>query len=378
MHVRKSSKRFVTKAATRARVALLMVSLAAAGLTAGCLAARADDDAVIDKIATYQGADRAKILEEGARKEGTLTFYTAMVVDQAIRPLVAGFEKRYPYIKVQFVREDPPQNLQRLLAEVRAKRFVIDVDENVGLEAPARAAGINRPFWSPALADYPKKYLSPEGLWAPTRLSYVGVSYNTNLVRPGEVPKTYDDLLNPKWKGKLAWANTFSGAMMTITAFRNFMGEAKAEQFLEKLSKQDVVPLAASSRAVLDRVIAGEYAMSLDSFLHHAILSAEKGAPVKPAPIDPVLTFFNTVMLMKHAPHPHASMLFIDYLLSTDGQATLRDAQYFPSNPKVKPLADLGVIVPANVGMKENFLPSEQITAEFAKSKELYQRFFAK
>jgi iron(III) transport system substrate-binding protein len=356
--------------------ALAVISLAA--LIAGCISAARADDAVIDKIATYQGADRSKILEEGAKKEGTLTFYTAMVVDQAIRPLVAGFEMRYPDVKVQFVREDPPPMLQRLLTEVRAKRFVVDVVENVGLEAPARAADINRPFWSPALADYPKKYRSPQGYWAPTRVSYLGVAYNTNLVSPADVPKSYDDLLNPKWKGKLAWANTFSGAMLTITGMRNFMGEQKAEAFLEKLGKQDVVPLAASSRAVLDRVIAGEYAMSLDAFLHHAILSAEKGAPVKPDPMNPVLTFFNTVMLTKHAPHPYASMLFIDYLLSTDGQTTLRDAQYFPANPKVAALKDLGVIVPSNNGMQDNFLPSEKITADFAKSKELYQRFFAK
>lgn len=376
--MRSFSFRLVMRTAAHARAALCAAPLAVAIAAAGYATARADDDAVIDKIATYQGVDRTQILEDGARKEGTLTFYTAMVVDQAIRPLVAGFEKRYPYIKVQFTREDPPQNLQRLLAEVRAHRFTVDVVENVGLEAPARAADINRPFWSPALADYPKKYLSPDGYWAPTRLSYVGVAYNTNLVTPDEVPKTYNDLLNPKWKGKLAWANTFSGAMLTITGIRNFMGEEKAEAFLEKLGQQDVVPLAASSRAVLDRVIAGEYAMSLDAFLHHPILSAEKGAPVKPDPIDPVLTFFNTVMLMKHAPHPHASLLFIDYLLSTEGQTTLRDAQYFPVNPKVKPLPNLSVIVPGNIGMQENFLPSEKITQEFAKSKELYQRFFAK
>jgi iron(III) transport system substrate-binding protein len=376
--VRKPISYLVKLTSARTSAAFFVAPLAALAVAGWCASARAQETSVIDKIATYQGADREKILEDGAHKEGTLTFYTAMVVDQAIRPLVAGFEKRYPYIKVQFVREDPPQMLQRLLAETRAKRFVVDVVENVGLEAPARAADINRPFWSPALVDYQKKYLSPEGYWAPTRLSYVGVAYNTNIVGPAEVPKTYADLLNPKWKGKLAWANTFSGAMMSITGIRNFMGEEKALDFLEKLGKQDVVPIAASSRAVLDRVIAGEYAMSLDAFLHHAILSADKGAPVKPDPIDPVLTFFNTVMLTKNAPHPHASLLFIDYLLSAEGQATLRDAQYFPANPKVPALSELSVIVPSNIGMRDNFLPSEKITAEFAKSRELYQRFFAK
>src|SRR5262245_19653890 len=96
------------------------VVLASVSVLFCCHASNADEVFDIGKLATYRGADRAKVLEDGARKEVTLTFYTAMVVDQAIRPLVAGFEKQYPYIKVQFVREDPPQMLQRLLAEVRA------------------------------------------------------------------------------------------------------------------------------------------------------------------------------------------------------------------------------------------------------------------
>lgn len=360
------------------RTGIFVLSALLAVSVAGWPRTSKADDSTIDKIATYRGADRQKLLEEGARKEGTLTFYSAMIIDQAIRPLVKGFEKKYPYIKVQFVREDAPQMLQRLLAEVRAKHYVIDVVENIGLEAPARAADVNRPFWSPAIADYPKNYVSPKDYWVATRLSYVGVAYNTNLVSAADAPKTYTALLDPKWKGKMVWANTFAGAMLFITGVRNFMGEEKAEKFLEKLGKQDITPIAASSRAVLDRVIAGEYSMSLDAFLHHPILSAEKGAPIKPDPMDPVLTFINTVMLTKHAPHPYASLLFIDYLLSVDGQTTLRKAKYFPANPKVHALPNLDVIVPRNLGMKENFLPSEKITADLKKSKELYQRYFAK
>ena len=347
-------------------------------LILGSQPAGAQETSVISKIATYQGADRTEVLLEGARKEGTLTFYSAMNFDQAIRPLVAGFEALYPFMKVQYVQLGAPQTLQRLLAEARSKTFVVDVVETVGLETPAREADLNRPFWSPALKDYPVEHLSPNGYWAPTRLSYVGVAYNTNRVSATEAPQSYTDLLDPKWKGKMAWTSTFSGAMLTITSIRKFMGEDKALDYLQKLSTQSVVPVASSSVALLDQVIAGEHAMSLDAFLHHPVLNAIKGAPIAPKPMDPVLTFMNTVMLPKAPPHPYSAMLFIDYLLSEDGQARLRNAQYFPANPKVRALQALDQVVPRNLGLKENFIPSEQITAELPKSREIYQRLFVK
>ena len=118
--------------------------------------------------------------------------------------------------------------------------------------------------------------------------------------------------------------------MLFITGVRNFMGEEKALAYLQKLAKQDIVPIASANRVVVDRVMAGEHALCLDAFLHHPIISARKGAPVAPLPLDPVLTVVSSVMLPKAPPHPYAAMLFIDYLLSKEGQARLQGADYFP------------------------------------------------
>ena len=149
------------------------------------------------------------------------------------------------------------------------------------------------------------------------------------------MPKSFDDFLDPKWKGKIAWSSTVIGAMLFITGVRNFMGEEKALAYLEKLAKNDIVPIPSANRVVVDRVMAGEYALCLDAFLHHPIISARKGAPVAPLPLDPVLTVVSSVMLPKAPPHPYAAMLFIDYLLSKDGQARLQGADYFPAHPDV-------------------------------------------
>jgi iron(III) transport system substrate-binding protein len=268
--------------------------------------------------------------------------------------------------------------LQKLMAESRANNFVSDVFESTGLEVPARRANIVRPYWSPAADAYPAERKSPEGYYVPTRYSYLGACYNTDLVKPADAPKTFQDLLDPKWKGKMAWSSTVIGSVLFITGVRNFMGEEKALDYLTKLAAQDIAPIASTNRAVVDRIIAGEYAICLDSFLHHPIISAKKGAPVAPQPMEPVITLVSSVMLPKAPPHPYAAMLFIDYLLSEDGQKVLRAADYFPAHPNVPAAEELNKIVPSKIGLKNNFIGPEKLAGEIAKSRGIYQKLFVK
>ena len=95
------------------------------------------------------------------------------------------------------------------------------------------------------------------------------------------MPKSFEELLDPKWKGKIAWSSTVIGAMLFITGVRNFMGEEKALAYLQKLAKQDIAPIASANRVVVDRVMAGEYALCLDSFLHHPIISGRWGGALR-------------------------------------------------------------------------------------------------
>jgi len=331
-----------------------------------------------DNPAMYRGPDRAQRILDGARKEGQVTVYSSMIADQAIRPLLDGFQQKYQFMKAQYVRDDPPQQLQKVMAESRAGRMVVDVLESTSLEAPVRAANVNQPFWSPEEEAYKPERRDPQNFWAPTRSSYLGACYNTNLVKPADVPKNFDDLLDPKWKGKIAWSAVVSGGPLFITGVRNFMGEEKALAYLQKLAKQDIVSIAAANRVVVDRVMAGEYALCLDAFLHHPIISANKGAPVAPLPLDPVITVVSSVMLPRAPPHPYAAMLFIDYLLSKDGQGRLRDADYFPAHPAVPASPQLDKIVPTKIGLHENFIPPEKMHGELPRSRALYQELFTK
>jgi iron(III) transport system substrate-binding protein len=355
---------------------LLVGTVAALAISLALTSPAAQSDAF--NPAMYRGADRDQRILDGARKEGQVTVYSSMIVDQALRPLVDGFQAKYPFMKAEYVRDDPPQQLQKVMAEARAGHMVADVLESTGLEVPIRNANIDQPFWSPEIEAYEKAHTDPNNFWAPTRTSYLGACYNTNLVKPPEVPKSFQDLLDPKWRGKIAWSGTVIGAMLFITGVRNFMGEEKALEYLKKLSEQDIAPIASANRVVVDRVMAGEYALCLDAFLHHPIISARKGAPVTSLPLDPVLTVVSSVMLPKGPPHPYSAMLFIDYLLSKEGQQRLQAADYFPARPDVPASPDLSAIIPSKIGLHENFISPEKMNADLPKSRSLYQELFAK
>jgi iron(III) transport system substrate-binding protein len=100
------------------------------------------------------------------------------------------------------------------------------------------------------------------------------------------------------------------------------------------------------------------------------------GAPIAPKPIDPVLTYSSSVMLVRDPPHPHAALLFIDFLLSKQGQGVLREAQMFPADPEVGASPKLDAVLPAKLGLRENFLPPEKMQRELKKSQEIFVKLF--
>jgi ABC-type Fe3+ transport system substrate-binding protein len=338
----------------------------------------AQDINLIEKISIYKGMDRQEIIVSGARKEGAVTLYTGMIVDQAVRPIVAGFQKKYPFIKIQYVREDPSPMAQKLISEARANKVMADVIENMGIEVQLKAGDVIRPFWSPELAEYGEEFKKPSVYVAAFRNNYFGLAYNTNQVSSTEVPKTYNDLLNPKWKGKMVWSNSITGWALFSTHIRKIMGESKGTSYLQELSKQDIALMSSSPRTVVDRVISGDYAIAINIFIHHPVLSARKGAPIASKLLDPVPSMLGTLMLPKNPRHPHAAMLLIDYLLSKEGQSILKDAEYFPCRLDVNPITDLETLVPSKVGYKENYVSQELANSDYPAAQEIFKKYFQK
>jgi len=289
-----------------------------------------------EEIALLNKPDRQKILEEGAKKEGKVVWYTPLIVNQAVRPLKETFEKKYPFIKVDFHRANSRGLVQKWLAENAAKRFEVDVVGGSEVTMLGKKAGLLLRFASPSLRDFPAELKDPQSLWSTTNLYFMTLAYNTRRIKPNDAPKSYEDLLNPKWKGRMAWhMGSNTGTPLFIGNVLTAMGEKAGTAYLQNLAKQSVISATASARGIVDLVVAGEYDIAINIFNNHAEISKDAGAPVDWQPLEPVPSPMGTTGVAKTAPRPHAAMLFTDFLLSEEGQKVFQRADYLPAHPKV-------------------------------------------
>jgi iron(III) transport system substrate-binding protein len=351
-----------------------LLGLGAIALVLGATSAHALTN---EEIFSYDKPDRQQMLIEGAKKEGEVVLYSALIVNQMLRPLTAGFMKKYPFVKMSYWRADSEQLVPKLSAEARANSAVADVFEGSGGGEIAVEAGLTLPFNSPELAAYPKMYLDPKRHLAPTRLSYFSLAYNTKLVPAEKVPKTYEALLDPQWKGKMAWPYANTGRYLFLINLRTAWGEDKAMAYFKKLSEQKIINFASgSARTLVDRVIAGEYPIAINIYAHHPLISAAKGAPVNSQLLDPVPSAAGTVAAVKASRHPHAAMLLVDFMLSKEGQEIMSKAHYFPARPDVEAAPQLAGIVPRKAGYKENFVNPQQLKDKIESTDKILQELF--
>jgi len=323
--------------------------------------------------ARAQAADGT--LYQAAKKEGTVVWYTSLIINQAVRPLVAAFNKKYPGIEVQYSRGDSGPNAIKVLDEARAGKVQGDVFDGIATAPPLLKAGLVEKFVPTEVAKYPAALRDPEGRWNALVVYFLTPGINTDLVGKDEI-KTAQDLLNPKWKGKIAWGTEpSSGAPAYVGAVLMSMGRDKGMAFLRALAKQDVVNVDATNRAVLDQVIMGQYAIALSIFDHHADISAKKGAPVAWLKVEPIPAPFHSIGLVKNAPHPNAAKLLIDFLLSEEGQRAFANVGYLPAMPSVP--AKTAQLKPEAGGFTATFISPATMTANVDQwvkvKKELFQ-----
>jgi ABC-type Fe3+ transport system substrate-binding protein len=352
--------------------------LVAAFLLCPWLAAEQMGPACAQDILTDRSANRQERLIDGAKKEGQVVLYSAMIVNQTLRPLTDAFMKKYPFVKMTYWRGDSDDIFARLSAEVRAGNVVGDVIEGTSVGENAVQAGLLQPYYTPMVEAFPERYRDPRGLWAATRLSYFSIAYNTKMVPADQVPKSYDDLLDPRWRGKMAWRiGSSSGTPLFITNLRLARGEEQASEYFAKLATQKIINFGSgSARTLVDRVVAGEFPIALNIFAHHPLISKAKGAPVNSQLLDPVPTTAATIGVPKGVRHPHAALLLIDFILSKEGQEILARAEYFPARPDVLPLPEVGPVVPAAAGVRDNFVSPEALIRQTEGSEAIYQKLF--
>lgn len=320
-----------------------------------------------------QAADPALI--EAAKKEGEVIWYTTQIISQLVRPVSAAFEKKYG-IKVRSTRANSTELSVKIINESRAGRPQSDVFDGTSTVVPLKKEGFVLQWQPDPAKSYPAQYKDPEGYWVANNLFFLTPGFNTALVPKGTEPRSYQALLDPKWRGKIAWstAPSSSGGPGLIGTVLTEMGTEGGMLYLRELSKQRIANIGSAAREVLDQVIAGEYPLALQIFNHHTVISAKKGAPVDWIKMEPVTGTLSVISVHKNAPHPNAAKLLVDFITSSEGQNIFRDAEYLPADPTVPALTPS--LKPDEGGFRTHFFTPEQTEDNMVAWKKVYDDLF--
>lgn len=277
---------------------------------------------VLKKIENLPPAQRRASLEEGARKEGQVVVYTSMSLSDYPK-IMAAFEQAHPYIKANGFRLTQSAVVRKVETEARAGRHAVDVVGSAALEMwELKEMRLSAPYLSPERKAFPPGSFDPEGYWAAFEVTPIVIAFNTKLVPPQETPQSYQDLLNPKWKGKMSLG---TDEYEWFHVMLEQMGKQKGFEYMSALAKQNLHMPGASSIMRIQLLLAGESAVAIAARGRRITELKEKGAPVNFVAADPYGGVPNLLALMQRAPNPHAAILFFDWMLSEEGQKKISD-----------------------------------------------------
>jgi iron(III) transport system substrate-binding protein len=327
----------------------MLATVCLLSVTANAFAANAPKS--IAELALYQRTDREKILVDGAKREGQFTLYTSHTW---FRTFVKEFEKKYPFVKASEWRNDSKNVIRKVFEEGKAGRILADVVETTadGMGVMQRE-GLFQEFFSPEARFYPNE-LKPRGksgfFYLPNRETYNSLGFNTKLIPPATAPRNLKELLDPRWKGKMAITSTTTGARWIGNIIENL-----GREFLDKLSEQDVSVQDMAPAALVNLVVSGEVPLSPTIFDANVTLAKQKGAAVEWRPLEPVVATVGSAALIAKAGNPHTALLFIDYLLSKEGQQLIMKGGLW------SPREDLGTL---EQKFKKNYLDEKYSSEE--------------
>ncbi len=283
------------------------------------------------EIYLYKGADREARLVEGARREKQVVVYSTMTVADG-KVFGDAFEKKYG-VRVLHWRTSSEKIVSRAVAEARGRRFEADVFESsaIHLEALHREQ-LLEDFHTPAFAELvPAAFPRGHRQYVADRLAFFVLGYNTRLVRRDELPADYAGLLQPRWAGRIAIEST---DVQWFAAVARSMGEEKGLAYFRRLAanKPEMRP---SHILTAQLVASGEVPLFLTAYNNNMETLKRKGAPVDWVPLQPAFGQASAIGVARHAPRPHAALLFTGFVLSREGQELLKSVNRVPTSAAV-------------------------------------------
>jgi iron(III) transport system substrate-binding protein len=294
-------------------------------------------------------------LIDRAKKEATFMLYTSMNMPD-VNQLFDGFRKKYPFITPKAYTTRSAALLERVITEARAgKQFADVIQGNAFTLYMLAKRGHTEAYVSPEAKSYPAMYRDPAGGWIAVYLQLNVIGYNTKLVSRADAPKGYDDLLNPKWKGRMGLDDK---QYIWYDGMLKAMGREKGLAYMKRLAGQGI-NFRSGNTLLANLLAAGEFGILINARPEGIDELQQKGAPVEWVAPKPTTANVLPIAVAKNAQHSNAGKLFMDYMLSEDGQKLLSSMSRTPVRPGIaatNPRLSQGIEISVNdPGMAERF-----------------------
>jgi iron(III) transport system substrate-binding protein len=298
---------------------LALSTLLALPLSAQAAAPAETTGQILGRISKLPADQRQKVLMEKAKAEGEVSFYSSLQAQQ-IDPFIRVFQKRYPFIRVNPYRVSGNRQVLRIQTELNAGNNLFDVTNGSAEQASAiKKIGALDPYFSPQREFYNPPNRDKEGYFTSFYVIPIVAGYNVKMVKPAELPKTYEDLLHPRWKSNMFFDDE---AYEWSAVLQKYWGRDKAVQYMRALAKQDLRMMRGRTQQS-QLLAAGERPLAIVLSGHTVLDLKAAGAPVDQVILDPYFAQANKLMIARYAPHPHAAALFYDWALSEEGQSMI-------------------------------------------------------
>jgi len=270
-------------------------------------------------LALAQASPTAKLIE-AAKKEREVVVYGTMDLRTA-NVLHDKFRAKYPFLEIKFNRAGSGALAPRALAEARAGKYLADIlqTNSLGLHF-LRKEGLLGHYVSAEDRFYPKQFKDP-GYWTTTNMNVHVVAYNTRMLARERLPKTYEDFLNPLWRGKMVLDPSEQWFALMV----QIMGKEKGLKYVTELGKQNILLRRTSSAMRAQLIAAGEAPLDIDSGLGPVDQLKKGNAPVDWTTVGAVPVVTSAHGITARPPHPNAARLYIDFMLSREGQKIVLD-----------------------------------------------------
>jgi iron(III) transport system substrate-binding protein len=285
------------------------------------------------ELAAYSGPDRLEKLVAASKKEAAVTVYTSAPFDD-VAALAAAFERKYG-VKVRSWRASSESIVQRATVEARGGRFDADVLETgaIAMESLQRERLLQE-IRTPALAELVAAAIRPHREWVGTRINIFAAAYNTGLVSAGELPRSYHDLLDRRWRGKLGVESDDSDWFGAVVGA---LGEEAGLKLFRAIVARNGVSVRKGHTLLANLVASGEVPLALTAYAYKVEQVKKSGAPIDWYVIPPGVARFEGAGVARRAPHPASAVLFLEFML-TDGQDILGERNFFPAGRKGRAL----------------------------------------